>query len=393
MNKIFSRKPLLLIFLVLWFLGGILFSQSRERFFDTAELISKEVRLAILYPSLKSIQSLVELRKQGFLPREHLIVIGVYREKEFTDYQKSKKKTNYEKSMEFVKENNLEWFKFHQISGELRKDRLFQKNSCSAEFEEIFKKSDGIIFFGGEDIPPYIYKKKTNLLTNIETPYRHFLELSFIFHLLGGFQDEKFKPFLESKAEFPILCICLGAQSLNVGTGGTLIQDIWSEMYGKKYLEDVIALPRENWHKNPFSSLYPEEKLLSDNIHRIKLSEKGKFILDLGFKGEDTPYVISAHHQMVDELGKGIKIAATSLDGKVIEAIEHEKYPDVLGVQFHPERLILWDVNQKFRLTPQDKEKKSLRLILENNPPSFAFHKKIWTWFSQKLKDYHKSKQ
>lgn len=393
MNKILSRKPFLLIFIMLWFLGGILFSQSRERFFDTAELISKEVRLTVLHPSLGSIKSLVELRKQGFFPGEHLIVIGVYYEKEITDYQKPKEKTGCEKSMEFVKENNLKWFKFHQISGKLRKDRLFQKNSCTAEFEEIFKKSDGIIFFGGEDIPPYIYKKKTNLLTNIETPYRHFLELSFIFHLLGGFQDENFKPFLESKTEFPILCICLGAQSLNVGTGGTLIQDIWSEMYGKKYLEDVIALPRENWHKNPLALLFREEKLLSSNIHRIKLSERGKFILNLGFKGEDTPYVISNHHQMADELGKGLKIAATSLDGKVIEAIEHEKYPNVLGVQFHPERPILWDHEEKFRLTPQDKEEKNLRAILENNPPSFAFHKKIWVWFSQKLKDYHEGKQ
>ena len=51
--------------------------------------------------------------------------------------------------------------------------------------------------------------------------------------------------------------------------------------------------------------------------------------------------------QMVDKLGEGIKIAATSLDGKVVEAIEHRKYPSVLGVQFHPEFPILWDQTKK----------------------------------------------
>lgn len=390
MKKLCLKTPLLLalfIFCVLfffWLCGGGTLSKSSERFFDTAELFSKEVRLAILYPSLGSIQSLVELKKQGLITLENLTVIGVYHEKERTDYQKSK---------EFVKENNLDWFEFHQVSAELSKDTLFQKNSCTPDFEEIFKKADGIIFFGGADIPPYIYRSKTNLLTHISTPYRHFFELSFIFHLLGGLQDENYKSYLESRAEFPVLGICLGAQSLNVGTGGTLTQDIWSEKYGKKYLEDVIALTKENWHTNPLALLHPEEKLFPYNMHPIKLKDKSKFCSVLGFKKEETPYILSSHHQMVDKPGKGIKIVATSLDGRVVEAIEHEKYPNVLGVQFHPEFPILWDSSEKFRFTLQDKEEKSLRSFLENNPPSFAFHKKIWAWFSQELKEYHESKQ
>jgi len=383
MKMIFSKKPLLILFIFLFF-GGILFSQSSDRYFDKAEPTSKEVRLAILYPSLGSIESLVELRKQGLFPQENLIVIGVYHEKE---------KTSYEKSKEFVKENNMEWFKFHQVSGELNENALFQKNSCTEDFKNIFQKSDGIIFFGGADIPPSIYKSKTNLLTHIETPYRHFLELSLIFHLLGGFQEENFKAFLESSPQFPILGICLGAQSLNVGTGGTLTQDIWSVKYGKKYFEDVIDLGRENWHANPLARLFPEEKLLPYNMHPIKLAERGKFCSEIGFNKEDTPYILSAHHQTADELGKRIKIAATSLDGKVVEALEHEKYPNVFGVQFHPEFPILWDHEKKFRITPQDKEEKSLLSILESNPPSLSFHKKIWAWFSQKLMEYHESKE
>lgn len=384
MKKFSPKKPLILVLIIFWIFGGMVCSrQPSERYFDTAELFSEEVRLAILYPSMGSIKSLTELRKQGLITLENLIVIGIYHENERTNYQKSK---------EYVKENDLKWFKFHKISGELNRDVLFQKNSCTADFEEIFKKSDGIIFFGGADIPPYIYENKTNLLTRISTPYRHFLELSFIFHLLGGLQDESFKPLLESREKFPVLGICLGAQSLNIGTGGTLTQDIWSEKYGKKYVEDVITLTSENWHNNPFAQLYPEEKLSGYNMHKIKFIEDSKFCSMFGFTKEDTPFIISSHHQMVKKPGKGMIIAATSLDGRVVEAIEHDAYPHVLGVQFHPEFPLLWDINEKTRFTPQDKEGKNLLSFLKNNPPSFAFHKIIWAWFSQTLKENHERK-
>lgn len=369
--------------LIFWIVTCSLLSQSQERFFDTAEITSKDVRLAILHPTVGTIRTLMELRKQGLMTVENLTVIGVYHVKE---------RTNYKGSIAFVKRKKLDWIKFHKLSGKLSKDSLFQKNPCSTEFEIIFKKSDGIIFFGGEDIPPYIFKEKTSLLTRISTPYRHFLELSFIFHLLGGSQDYNFKALLESSPKFPVLGICLGAQSLNVGTGGTLVQDIWSEKYGKKYLEDVIALKKENWHTNPYARLYPEKRLIGNDMHPIKLMEKGIFCQILGFKKEDTPYILSSHHQAVLKRGKGIIIAATTLDGKVVEAIEHEKYPHMLGVQFHPESSLLWDAEKKFRFTLQDGEEKSLRSILDNNPPSFAFHKKIWAWLSQKLKEYHNSK-
>jgi putative glutamine amidotransferase len=377
-------KKIFLFFMLAICLAWIpLFSQSEERFFDTAELASKEVRLAIFYPSLGSIRALVELRKNGLITVENLLVIGVFHEKERTDYKAS---------IAYVKDNNLDWVKFHKLRAELSRNTLFEKNPLTAEFEEIFKKSDGVIFFGGADIPPQIFKEKTNLLTRIETPYRHFLELSFIFHLLGGFQDYDFKALVDSSPQFPVLAFCLGSQSLNVGTGGTLIQDIWSEVYGKKYFEDVIALGKENWHTNPFASLYPEEKLIGYNLHRIKFIENGKFCAEFGLKKEDTPYILSSHHQMAGKLGKGMEIAATSLDGKVVEAIEHKKFPNVLGVQFHPEFPALYDPEKKFRFTLEDKEEKSLLSILEANPPSLAFHKKIWSWFSGKLEEYHKNK-
>lgn len=382
MKRIYLKKSFLLGLCVFWILGGILLSQDQERFFDK-ELNPEEIRLTIFSPTVLRIEPIVELRKKGLIPSEKLVVIGVYHAKESIDYQKAK---------EFVEQNKLEWFKFHKISESLSKDNLFQLNSCTMEFEAIFKKSDGIIFLGGADIPPYTYQRKTSLLTDIKTPFRHFLELSFIYHLLGGHQDRDFQGFLESRPEFPILGICLGCQSLNVGTGGTLIQDIWTEVYGRKFLEDGIRLPKEKWHNNPFQDLYPEEGLSERNIHPVKLRKKAKICSELGFKPEDQPYILSSHHQAVGKLGKGFKIAATSLDGKVVEAIEHERFPNVLGIQFHPEAADIWGSEVIFKLTPRAEEEKSYRIFLQDHPPSLAFHQKIWSWFSQKLLEFHEKR-
>ena len=59
--------------------------------------------------------------------------------------------------------------------------------------------------------------------------------------------------------------------------------------------------------------------------------------------GASDPVVLSSHHQSVTLPGKGWKVSATSLDGKIIEAMEHERYPYVVGVQFHPEKPGLFD--------------------------------------------------
>ncbi len=335
----------------------------------------EKITIAVLYPSLETLKELVALRENGLIDVPGLTVIGVYHEKERTDYGQAR---------EFVRTNKLDWVSFRSLSGTLSEDVLFRKNSCSAEFEKIFQESQGIIFFGGPDIPPVLYGEKTSLLTIIEDPYRHFLEVSFVFHLLGGLQDSSFRPLLESRPRFPVLGICLGCQSLNVGTGGTLVQDIWSEVYGEGYVEDVIARGKEIWHSNPFLRLFPREGLTSFVFHPIRLLEDGKFCVEFGFAAADTPFVFSSHHQMTGNLGKGCRVIATSPDGKITEAIEHERYPNVLGVQFHPEATSLYNRTTLVRFTPQESGSVSPRSFLEEHPPSLAFHRRLWSWASQK---------
>ncbi|MDZ7265244.1 MAG: gamma-glutamyl-gamma-aminobutyrate hydrolase family protein [candidate division KSB1 bacterium] len=367
---------LLLLIFVLMIQPG----QAQPKYFNTPAFDPNAIRLTILQPSISNLRALAELRHHGLLKVDSLVVIGVFHQKQELDYLSA---------MEYARDNNFDWIKFHQISGDLSLATLFHENGCSDDFRMIFQNSDGIIFFGGADAPPYIYRNKTNLLTVIETPYRSYLETSFIFHLLGGSQNPTYQALLNAKPEFPILGICLGCQSLNIGTGGTLIQDIWSEIYGKKYFDDVLKLDKTRWHNNPYDQLYPQENLIHYNLHPIRLLKSSKLVRVLNFSDRDHPYVTSSHHQMAGKLGRGLRVIATSMDGKVVEALEHRQFPNVLGVQFHPEFPILWDRTQKFRFTPTDTSEIALMEILEANPPSWQFHQQIWSWFSDKLKASH----
>ena len=380
MNQTTALKKFILLLFTLSLVGSALAAQDKPpapRFFDTAPAAYQGLRLVVCHPSTGSIRDLMALKAEGFLDFDNLTVIGVYHLRERTDYADAEK---------FARENGLGWLKFHGVPAPISEQDLFRQNACSPEFEEIFKKSDGLIFFGGPDIPPYIYKEKTRLLTEISDPYRHFFELSFIFHLLGGSQDESFKGLMDSRPAYPILGICLGAQSLNVGTGGSLTQDIWAQIYGKENLEDIIALGPDQWHTNPYARLYPDLQLFPYKLHHIILKGAEKFVKEWDFDASDRPLIMSAHHQQVNRTGKGFRVIATSLDAKIAEAFDHEKFPNVLAVQFHPEFPELWDGRTLHKMTPDDETGVTIRSILEKNPPSLGFHQKLWGWFNSKLR-------
>jgi putative glutamine amidotransferase len=374
--KIWRSATFIVIGLVL--AGTVAFGQAPPRYFDTAGAPDGIKRLTICYPSAGTIRAILAIKDEGLLPAGAFEIVGIYHAKE---------RTNYKDALKLVAERKLDWFHFHEIAAEISPADLFKANAASEEFAGIIAKSDGLILFGGPDIPPVAYGEKTGFLTSITDPYRHYMELSLVFHLLGGLQDAGFKGLLDSRPDFPVLGICLGEQTLNTGTGGTLYQDIQSELYGRAFWEDVIAAGQPNWHTNPWTRVGAGDRaLLSFMLHPIMLSAKSKFVTALGFKPGDRPYITSAHHQAADKIGKGFVVAAASLDGKVVEALEHTRFPNVLGVQFHPEFDELWDKEPKFKFTPADKDLFAVRTFLESHPPSLAFNKRIWTWFFGLLK-------
>lgn len=379
----FNKKRFIFILLILISSYSTLPQEEEFRFFDQAKPDPTKIYLSIFHGSTSTLKTLIILKEEGIFSPKNLQVISIFHEEE---------SRAHEKSESFIKEKRIDWIKFHVVTGNLNETNLFQTNELTPEFRKIFEKSDGIILFGGDDIPPYIYGEETSLITNIKTPIRHFLELSLVFHLLGGHQNPAFEPFLAKAPEYPLLGICLGAQTLNVGTGGTLIQDIPSKIYGKTSLEEVLSMSTNKRHENPWNLIHPEKELFPGTIHPILLLEKEVFTDQWGFKSIDKPLVWSSHHQTVAKLGKGMKIIATSLDGKVVEAIAHDKYFHVLGVQFHPESSNIWDAERRNKFTPDEEREVRLIDILEEHPPSLAFHKKIWSWFSAKLEQHHRKK-
>jgi putative glutamine amidotransferase len=120
----------------------------------------------------------------------------------------------------------------------------------------------------------------------------------------------------------PVMAICYGIQSLNVFLGGSLVQDIPTEL-GKK----ICHSPEEDE--------LPDGSETPDAMHGASL-DPGRV---LTLSGVVQAEVNSWHHQSILEPGRGLRITARAPDG-VIEAVEWADNSNwVVGVQWHPERM------------------------------------------------------
>jgi putative glutamine amidotransferase len=120
------------------------------------------------------------------------------------------------------------------------------------------------------------------------------------------------------RRNLPLLAICFGMQALNVSRGGTLIQDIGSQV--KNCIKHEQGPPATR------------------TSHSLKI-EKGGILSDLKSvrAGTETARVNSSHHQAVAKVGTNLKATAWAKDG-VIECIEETREGRfALGVQWHPE--------------------------------------------------------
>jgi len=160
----------------------------------------------------------------------------------------------------------------------------------------ILERFDGIMLSGGGDVLPSYYKEEPKKTKRV-VPERDELEIELV---KKCFKNKK-----------PLFAICRGCQVMNVAMGGSLIQDINSE----------IEHDQSAYH---------------DKLTHTIIIEKGTLLYEILKKRELK--VNSFHHQAVKKLGKNLKISAKAKDG-IVEGIESEKHPFFLGVQFHPERL------------------------------------------------------
>lgn len=334
------------------------------------------VRLVIMHPTVYNIEYMQFLLKEKILELPEIELIAFYNTHEAYDFKESQ---------EFVREKQIKNIRFVESTEKVELASIFKNNSNTALFKKIVASSDGVIFFGGPDLPPSIYNEKTALTTIISDPYRHFFEVSFLFHLLGGYANEAHVPFLKEKPNYMVLGICLGMQSINVATGGTLIQDIPSEIYKITDYEKLTKTDPDKLHRLYNSALYPNENYTNRSFHKIYLVEGGLFE-KMGVDSKSNPKVNSYHHQCVQRLGKGLKAEAYSMDYKVMEAFSHAVYKNVVGFQFHPEKMEQFYPDESYRLKLNEiQEKNYYELLKESN--SLEFHYKLWKYIANILSE------
>ena len=164
---------------------------------------------------------------------------------------------------------------------------------------------DGFLFTGGADVDPRRYGEEIKATCGEIHEYRDDIEF------------RSFKKIYETKK--PIMAICRGAQLVNAALGGTLYQDIPTEII--PCIPHKQTEPKDS-HSHEVNVIDGTPLKALANSNRVRIN--------------------SFHHQALKTLGDGIAVMATADDG-VIEAVYSTKHPYLRAYQWHPERLFCAD--------------------------------------------------
>ena len=159
---------------------------------------------------------------------------------------------------------------------------------------------DGLVLQGGADVSPQSYSEFATRPEWGGDRARDMYELELLHEFI--------------EADKPVLGICRGCQLINVAFGGTLYQDIASDV------PSAIAHVNDLYDSHRHSVTFPEGSSL------------GKM-----FSAHSLPMVNSIHHQAVREIGRDLNIEAVSGQDSIVEAIRYRKASFVMGLQWHPE--------------------------------------------------------
>jgi putative glutamine amidotransferase len=175
-------------------------------------------------------------------------------------------------------------------------------NLDAESLQILFDRLDGLLLSGGGDIDPAIYGEAAHQATNEIEVDRDRVELA-----LARWVVEQEKPFL---------AICRGIQVLNVALGGTLIQDIPSEVPDALEHSFERGIVERGYHAHPVK--IAADSRLAD-VMQTEIAQTNSW-----------------HHQAIKQAAPKLNITAYAPDG-VIEAVEVPGRRFAIGVQWHPE--------------------------------------------------------
>ena len=195
--------------------------------------------------------------------------------------------------------------------------------ACLPQYKE---RMDGLLLVEGDDVEPKRFAaQKTNFQYLEKThPLKDEIEIRLLRDAM--------------RRKVPIMGICRGSQLLNVVNGGTLFGDVQKEKNSHR-----VHIDYENYdtYRHPIS-VVPDTPLA--DWYRRK-----------------TVKVNSYHHQGVRKLAPRFQPMAHADDG-LIEAFYDPKASFVVGLQFHPERML----------------------------KEYAGNLKVWAAFTRAIKDKHR---
>lgn len=182
-------------------------------------------------------------------------------------------------------------------------------DSDAVDVEQVLSLCDGLILTGGPDVEPRWYGEETMPECGEIQTFRDELEFRLLDKALEG--------------NMPVLGVCRGEQLLNVFCGGTLYQDLATQL--------------------PNTINHAMEPPFEVPCHKVVLEKDEPLHVLLGV--DEIP-VNSIHHQAVRDVAPTLVPLARSLDG-VIEGVWMPGMRFVWGVQWHPEWI--WDVDRRQR--------------------------------------------
>ncbi len=206
------------------------------------------------------------------------------------------------KTLQYLEQSVAQWVMSRDVLvfmvPTVAKDSLIHSSNIRvADYARVL---DGLVLQGGADVCPLTYGEEPLNQEWAGDRLRDVYEIELVHEFV--------------EAGKPVLGICRGAQLINVALGGTLYQDVTTQ----------IAEAQEH-----VTDEYERHR------HGIRF-EPGSRLARL-YRGVERPRVTSIHHQSVKSLGRGLRVEAWSDPDGVVEAIRGAGKGYVLGVQWHPE--------------------------------------------------------